>query len=144
MQLKPKITHSKFWCLMPIKWHVIFQITWRSSALGEGKALCPGLWSPVLIIVNPLPPLSATKLMRCQMAKIFSKRSPGHFSFLFANNKRVKSTEGHSLAFWWYTTQINVIMTIPKSHCNTLMKGPTDEIKNGTRLESWCHVCFCG
>ena len=91
----------------------------------------------------PPPSLSATKLLWCQMAKVSSKRSPMTLSFLFANNKRVRSTEGHCLASWWYSTWINVIVTVPKScYCNTLMKGSTDEI-DGTRLKSWCKVCFC-
>ena len=77
------------------------------------------------------------------MAKVSSKRSPMPLSFLFANNRRVKSTKGHRLASWWYSTWINVIVTVPKScYCKTLMKGPTDEI-DGTRLKSWCKVCFC-
>lgn len=114
-----RLSISKFWDLMLMKWHVFevyFQITWGRSVFGDGKNFVSWPLGPILTLTLALLlSLSAAKLLWCQMAKVSSKRSPMPVSFLFANNKRVQSTEGHRLALWWYSTCINVIMTVPKS-----------------------------
>ena len=137
-----RLNISKFWSLTCFG--SVYSDNKKNFCFEDVKSFV--LWpfgASINITLAPPPSLSSTKLLCCQMAKVSSKRSPMSLSSFFANNRRVKSTKGHCLASWWYSTWINVIVTVPKScYCNTLMKGPTDEI-DGTRLKSWCKVCFC-